>query len=162
MSIVIARAGADRLDDVRELWLALHRHHRATAALPVVADDETSWQLRRATYAAWLAADEALLLVATEEGRPVGYAMVHLLDGPDDTWPWGERAAELYSLSVAADHRNQGVGGRLLDQVDDELDRLGIDDLQVAVMVGNAAAQRLYERRGFQPGEVVLYRFGRG
>ena|SRR5215469_13973550 len=162
MPIDIALAGADRLDDLRDLWLALHRHHRATAAPPVVADDEASWQRRRATYSAWLASDEALLLLATRDGRPVGYAMVHLLTGPDDTWPVGERWAELYSLSVAADDRNHGVGGQLLDRVDEELDRLGIGDLQVAVMVGNAAAQRLYERRGFRPGEVVLYRFGRG
>jgi ribosomal protein S18 acetylase RimI-like enzyme len=161
MPIVIGRAGADRLDDLRDLWLALHRHHRATAALPVVADDEASWQRRRETYAAWLASDEALLLLATAGERPVGYAMVHFLSGPDDTWPVGERAAELYSLSVAVDHRGRGVGGRLLDRVDEELDRLGIGDLQVAVMVGNAAAQRFYERRGFRPGEVVLYRFGR-
>ncbi len=27
-------------------------------------------------------------------------------------------------------------------------------------MAGNAAAQRLYERRGFVPGEIILFRLG--
>ena len=156
----IRLAGEEQVDDLRELWLALHRHHRLTAALqPLVADDETSWQRRRATYLAWLNAGQALLLIATIDEQPVGYAMVHLLHGPDDTWPLGERYAELYSLSVAAGFRGQGVGGRLMDRVDQELGRLGIRDLQVAVMVGNREAQRFYQRRGLRPGEVVLYRF---
>jgi ribosomal protein S18 acetylase RimI-like enzyme len=158
--VVISPAGAERLDDVRELWLALHRHHRATAALPVVADDEASWLRRRATYQEWLGAGEALLLLASSGERAVGYAVVHLLPGPDDTWPVGERHAELYSLSVAAEFRGRGIGGQLMDRVDAELDRLRIRDLQIAVMVGNSDAQRFYERRGFRPGEVVLYRFG--
>jgi ribosomal protein S18 acetylase RimI-like enzyme len=37
---------------------------------------------------------------------------------------------------------------------------LGIGDVSVAAMVENEAALRLYERRGFVPREVVLYRFG--
>jgi hypothetical protein len=32
--------------------------------------------------------------------------------------------------------------------------------MSVAVMIGNSGAQRLYERRGLQPAEIVLYRFG--
>ena len=33
-------------------------------------------------------------------------------------------------------------------------------DSEVAVMAGNTEAQRLYERRGLRPAEIVLYRFG--
>jgi ribosomal protein S18 acetylase RimI-like enzyme len=36
----------------------------------------------------------------------------------------------------------------------------GIRDVRVAVMIGNSGAQRLYERRGLQPAETMLYRFG--
>ena len=34
-------AGAERVDDLRALWLALHHHHRVVAGtLPLVEDDE--------------------------------------------------------------------------------------------------------------------------
>ena len=90
----------------------------------------------------------------------VGYALVCIEDGPDDTFPVGERYAELYSLSVAPQLRGRGIGTRLLDFVDEELARRSIEDLKVAVMVGNTAAERLYERRGLRRAELVLYRFG--
>ena len=47
-----------------------------------------------------------------------------------------------------------------MDTVDAELDRRGIGDVAVAVMTGNDDAQRLYERRGFQPAELQEWRFG--
>jgi ribosomal protein S18 acetylase RimI-like enzyme len=108
-----------------------------------------------------MAEDEAFLVIAESGSTPVGYAMVHLVRGPDDTWPLADRYADVYSLSVAPDARNRGLGTRLLDFVDAELSRRGITDVQLAVMVGNVEAQRLYERRGFRPAETVLYRFGR-
>jgi ribosomal protein S18 acetylase RimI-like enzyme len=61
---------------------------------------------------------------------------------------------------VAPQLRGRGIGTRLLDFVDEELARRSIEDLKVAVMVGNTAAERLYERRGLRRAELVLYRFG--
>jgi ribosomal protein S18 acetylase RimI-like enzyme len=159
----ISLAGPDRVDDVRELFLAMHHHHQRVATLqPLVTDDEISWERRRKRYLDWLMADnEAFLVIADRGTMPVGYAIVHLLLGPDDTWPLPDRYADIYSLSVAPEARNQGIGTRLLDHIDAELSRRGITDVQLAVMVGNVEAQRLYERRGFRPAETVLYRFGR-
>jgi GNAT superfamily N-acetyltransferase len=61
-------------------------------------------------------------------------------------------------LLVVADRRR----GRssLLDAVDAELAGRGIRDQVIAVMAGNVAAQRLYERCGFVPGEIILFRLG--
>jgi ribosomal protein S18 acetylase RimI-like enzyme len=156
--LTITVAGAERVDSLEDLWLALHRHHRATANLQPVVDDSNSWQRRRCFYIDKLEGRTAFLVVASLDHEMVGYAMVLIEAGPDDTWPLGERYAELYSLSVAADFRRRGIGTRLLDFVDQELNRRGIHDLRVAVMVGNEEAQRLYERRGLVPAEVVLYR----
>lgn len=160
MSVEIARAGAERVDELEPLWLALHRHHRDVAAQPVVADDAVSWARRRAWYLDMLAGGEDLLLIAEREGRPVGYAFLHLHHGPDDTWPVDGRWGELVSLSVLPEERGAGIGTRLLDAVDAELESRGVRDLQVAVMAGNAEALRLYERRGLLPAELVLFRFG--
>ncbi len=72
----------------------------------------------------------------------------------------GNQYAELYSLSVAAQLRGRGIGTQLMDFVDRELAERSIYDLKIAVMAGNVDAQRLYERRGLRPAEIVLYRFG--
>ena len=156
-------AGAERVDGLRQLWLDLHHHHRAVApALPLVEDDELSWQCRRALYLERLGSQTGFLALAIEHEAVIGYALVCIERGPDDTFPLGERYAELYSLSVTPQLRGRGIGTRLLDFVDRELERRSIDGLKVAVMAGNDEAQRLYERRGLRPAELVLYRFASG
>ena len=156
----VALAGTECVDEVRSLWLELHRHERSVApTVPLVAD-ELSWRRRRSLYIRWLELEQGFLALARNRAGVVGYAFVRLEEGADDTFPLGERYAELYSLSVTRGWRGQGVGTLLLDFVDAELESRGIRDLIVAVMVGNSEAQRLYERRGLQPAEIVLYRFG--
>lgn len=160
LPLAITEIGPDRLDDVRELWLAMHRYHIEIGSRPLVADENAAWERRRALYDGWLQAGAAIVLLAERDGEPVGYAVVHLLDGPDDTFPLGARWAEIYSLAVAPTARGQGIGTSLLDAIDGRLQALGIADVSVAAMVENEAALRLYRSRGFVPREVVLYRFG--
>lgn len=143
------------------LWIELHRHHRQL--LPegaILADDSLSWQRRRANYARWLAAGEALILVAEDESGPVGYAVVRRQDGSgEETYAVGARYAELYSLSVAPAQRSRGIGTVLLDAVEERLEAEGIGDLTVGVMSDNPDAVRFYERRGLRPVELYLWRF---
>ena len=161
--IHVELAGVERVDELRGLWLNLHHHHRAVVGtLPLVVEDAMSWQRRRALYLDRLSSESAFLVVAIEQGSVVGYALVCIEAGPDDTFPVGRRYAELYSLSVVPRLRRHGIGTRLLDFVDRELAGRSIEDLKVAVMAGNSDAQRLYERRGLRPAELVLYRFGAG
>jgi ribosomal protein S18 acetylase RimI-like enzyme len=156
----VAFAGAERVDEVRGMWLALHQHERGVAASIPFTDDARSWRRRRALYVRSLEREEGFLAFTRNGSRVVGYAFVLLEEGSDDTFRLGERFAELYSLSVARECRGRGIGTWLLDFVDAELASRGIRDLRVAVMVGNSGAQRLYERRGLQPAETILYRFG--
>src|SRR4029077_9060489 len=90
---------------------------------------------------------------------PVGYALVVWHEGADDTFPLAPRYAELFTLSVAEGARGAGVGGRLLDAVDEALAGEGHPPLTIAVMAGNTDALRFYARRGLVAGEVLLYRF---
>jgi ribosomal protein S18 acetylase RimI-like enzyme len=158
----IELAGRERVDELRELWLELHHHHRAVVGtVRLVEDDELSWERRRALYVQRLESGMAFLALARQDGVAVGYAFVCIEEGPDDTFPVGDRYAELYSLAVTQRLRGRGIGSQLLDFVDDELARRAIGDLTVAVMEANTAARRLYERRGLRAAEVVLYRFRR-
>ena len=156
----IAQISIDPLAELEPLWRSLHRHHRATAAVPVLADDDLSWQRRSDWYRSMLATGQAFVLVARDGGAAIGYAYVHIRPGDDDTWPVGAHMAELVSLAVAPDQRSRGIGTALMDAVDAELERRGIHDLEVAVMAGNDRAVAFYQRRGLVVGELLLFRFG--
>ena len=152
--IGILRAGAERIDDVEPLWHAMHQHHRAVAGhlaavAPFRSDDE-SWVRRRAFYERPLAQPDSFFLLAERDGRPVGYAAV-AVGGTEASLVVGERVASLESLSVLPEERGQGLGRRLMDAVFEELRRLDVEEISLAVMEGNDDAWRFYERLKLVP-----------
>jgi ribosomal protein S18 acetylase RimI-like enzyme len=153
----IVPAGRDRVDELRPLWLQLHHHHGRVSRVQPFVDDETSWAMRRRSYEETFDGG-GFALVAEEEGRLVGYAMVRIHDGPDDSWALGDRYGEVWTLVVDEAARGAGIGSALLDAVDEELAARDISGLVIGVMEGNDAARRLYERRGLVPGWRQLYR----
>jgi ribosomal protein S18 acetylase RimI-like enzyme len=106
-----------------------------------------------------LEADDAIILTATVDGEVVGYAAARLHSGADDdTFDFGARYAELYTLSVLPGRRGQRIGSVLMDALDDTLRARSIGTMTVAAMAGNAQAIEFYRRRGFAPLEVTLER----
>jgi ribosomal protein S18 acetylase RimI-like enzyme len=163
VSPTITRAGAEALDRLRPLWLALHHHHQRVSGerLGPYVDDDASWRARRELYAGFLAAG-GFALLAEDDGALVGYAMVAIKTSAetelDDTWISGERVAEIETLVVLPEARGGGVGTALLDAVDAELAAEGIGDVLIAAFVTNVDAIRLYERRGFRPASLYMIR----
>ncbi|GAA4958727.1 GNAT superfamily N-acetyltransferase [Nonomuraea thailandensis] len=153
--ITLRKGGAELIDLLEPLWLALHEHHQSVQPGFAYFPDERSWELRRSCYQRWIQEEGSFILVAERHGRAVAYAFVEIHSGPDDTWVTGSRIAELQTLSVAPAERGNGVGTLMLDAVDDELTRLGIGDLLIGTLAANSGAQRLYERRGLRP--VLMY-----
>ena len=150
----IVRAGIERIDDLQPLWESLHEHHATVAPHleqlgPVRAPDQ-SWAVRRELYEEWLSEPDAFVLLAEVDGEPVGYALVHLR-GPEETWETGERIGVLETLTVQPDERGRGIGSALFECISAELRRLGVTELQVAVISKNAEALRFYERHGLLP-----------
>ena len=73
----IELAGAARVDEVRDLWLSLHDHHRRVATFqPLVDDDAVSWERRRALYLDRFDRDRAFPALALRGDTVVGYAFV--------------------------------------------------------------------------------------
>jgi ribosomal protein S18 acetylase RimI-like enzyme len=153
----IAEAGRERIDELRPLWLQLHHHHARVSRVQPFVDDETSWTMRRLSYVETFDGG-GFALLAEDGGRLVGYAMVRIHDGPDDSWALGDRYGEVWTLVVDEAARGAGIGSALLDAVDAALAERGIVGLVIGVMEGNDDARRLYERRGLVPGWLQLYR----
>jgi ribosomal protein S18 acetylase RimI-like enzyme len=161
-AIVIERGGVDDVPALRALWLELHHHHAKVAPQSgEFVDDETSWRVRSASYREWLADPRSFVLLARAGDRLVGYALVRVMEaGPDlvDSWRVPDVIAEIETMLVTAEVRRAGLGSRLLDEIDAELEHQGITEVIVGLMPGNDGAQRLYERRGFQKRWLVLAR----
>jgi len=151
----------DLLDELEPLWLSMFDHHVevGAAGLPVI-ERSRSWGHRRALYLQLLAEPDTFVLVARRGGRAVGYALVHVHEGADDTWPTGDRIGEVESLAVLPEERGGGIGTLLLDTADEHLARLGIHDLLISVLAGNDDALRFYRRRGLRPVATRLLRLG--
>lgn len=94
-------------------------------------------QLRR--HLESLSAD---VLVAIRERRVVGAAVLFFRRA--------NHVARLYSIAVADSERGHGIGEALLAAAEQAARRRGSRTLRLEVRVDNAAAQRLYERRGYR------------
>ena len=155
-SITIEKLEPVDIDQIAPLWKALLDHVAALpqAIVPVRPSDE-SWELERKEMLEALAGD-AFALVARREGVAVGYLFTRI-EGPDPVWYTGATHAELAHLSVAKGERGNGVGSALMDAMDAELERRGVDDVEIGVDTGNDMAVRLYEGRGYRPDFRIFY-----
>ena len=93
-----------------------------------------------AALAELLAGPGVLGLIVEAADRPLGYLLARLAAGE----------AELLSLGLLPTARGLGLGQVLLDSLCTRLRALGVEELFLEVAVDNAAAQRLYRRRGFR------------
>ena len=152
--LAIRRGGSEVIAELQPLWESLHHHHAAIAPhlleLGPVRPPSHSWAVRRRLYEEWLAEPDSFALVAKDDSKAVGYAVVHMR-GPEETWATDDRIAELETLTVLPDYRGRGIGTTLVEAVNRELRRLGIRHLGVSVIASNKDALRFYERLGLLP-----------
>ncbi len=162
MAITIEPGDAGDVGSLRKLWLELHHHHQEIGPQSgIFTDDESSWAVRSANYREWLAGEDSFVLLAHDGEDLVGYAMVQVRPGSAaerDAWIIPETIAELMTLVVSDGRRGEGIGGLLLDEMDAELERQGINEVLVGLIPGNDGAQRLYESRGFRSRWLTLVR----
>jgi len=158
--IEIERLAPGRVAELESLWLALHRHHQIVSPhLGPWVSDGASWPIIRELLED--SARHGLLLAAVDNGAPVGLVSADVSDIAEvttyaDTWRTGDRIAEIMFLVVADNARGRGVGSVLMDSIDHELRRRGVDDHFVGAIAPNADAISFYEKRGFRPAWIEL------
>jgi ribosomal protein S18 acetylase RimI-like enzyme len=162
--VTISQGSVADVARLEPLWVAVHHQHQASMPeLAPYVSDETTWRERRALYEELFRKPDTLLMLATIDGDPVGYALAHVAPAREtwagDTWITGDRIAELESISVLPEHRGSGIGSALFDAIDVELKARGITDVVIGALPGNEGAIRLYERRGYRPTWLYLSKF---
>jgi ribosomal protein S18 acetylase RimI-like enzyme len=159
LTIDQASAALAGLSELEPLWLELHATHQQQASFrPLVEDPAASWKRRRAFYESLLADNGYFFIARAEGGRPVGYMVVHPVEGVDGTFGFDRGVLQIVTIVVTSTERSRGVGQRLLDAAEAHARAVDCDAIRVAVMSGNHPAVGFYERRAYNLGEHVLYR----
>lgn len=96
---------------------------------------------------------DALCIVSEENGNLAGYLTGELL--PDAASRPGKRA-ELVNMVVLENHRNQGIGPKLIEEFLNWSRGKGADRIMVNVYAVNEGAIKLYERYGFKPLDLIM------
>jgi len=100
-----------------------------------------------AWYAAALADPaQAIWIVETELGAPIGYAV---MTPPDVAHPTVATDLELKRLYVLPGWQQGGWGAKLMRAVEEEARARGAERLLLCVYTSNQRAQRFYAREGF-------------
>ncbi len=93
---------------------------------------------------AFLEIPENVLIAATENGRPVGFALTCILDRVD-----GDRRMALFcEIEVAEAHRRRGAGRALVETLKSICAAEGVAEMWVQTSPSNEAAAALYRSTG--------------
>ncbi len=112
-----------------------------------------------AATAALVADPEGALQLATRGGEPIAFCKIGYKCG----WPdhaRSTRTMELKQLYAAASATGSGVGSALMDWAMAAFTAQGADEVQLSVYSGNHAAQRFYQRYGFEKIADVNFKVG--
>jgi len=154
-TFTIRRATVADVASAAMLGAEIVRHHHRTnpSRFFLTADVEESyqWWLTRQ-----LERPEAVVLLAEQDGRVVGYAYGAL--EPRDWSVLLDQHGALHDLFVAPEARRAGVGRALVNTLIEELIALGARLLVLRVMVQNEPARRLAETCGFASTMLELSR----
>lgn len=102
----------------------------------------TADRFARRNLARLLRSGTAEVLLAENEGEPVGYVLL--------LFRAGAKAARLYSLAVSPQARGKGAAAKLVQAAARRAIGRGCDRLRLEVRASNEAAARLYRRAGFR------------
>lgn len=147
--------GAGEVEELADLWGALHRQQTVTA--PHLADiistmslDE-SWRRRRAQYLGWLADPDTMAVLAEKDGDLAGYAMVTVRENTQGSWDRGDRVAVVQTFAIDPEYTDTGVGSRLLDEVRRQLAGMHIRDIEFSPLATASEDIDFLEQEGFRP-----------
>ncbi|GAA5496055.1 hypothetical protein Rhal01_02236 [Rubritalea halochordaticola] len=104
-------------------------------------------RLSRRSFQRWITGTNSILRVIEHDGLLVGYALVLLHRGT--------RLARLYSIAISHPARGQGLGKKLLQDVEEAAAKQDRFFMRLEVSDNNQAARQLYQSTGYAPFEEI-------
>jgi ribosomal protein S18 acetylase RimI-like enzyme len=140
----IRAATASDVESIREVALAsLSASYGHAVGGPLLREAVEKWY--EASDLSDTITDETTVCpVATVDGDVVGFAESYVVDRR-------ERVGEINWLHVNPEHRNAGIGSKLLQHVERALRDRDVDAIEGTVLADNEAGTAFYEREGYDP-----------
>lgn len=147
--------GAHEVEELADLWGALHQQHTAGSShladiISATSLDE-SWRRRRAQYLSWLSDPDTMAILAESGDDLAGYAMVTIRDSAQGSWDRGTRVAVVQTFAIDPEYTAVGVGSQLLEEVRRQLASTGIRDIEFSALATASEDISFLEREGFRP-----------
>ncbi len=134
----------------QEIW---HQHY-----VGIVSAEQLDYMLAGrytpARLRLYLPGQDSWLRVLKVGGEFVGYCSYALTDMP--------REMKLEQLYLRADHKGEGLGGRMLRHVDAEARLRGCTRVMLTVNKKNVDSIAIYQKFGFVIREAAVFAIGRG
>ena len=105
----------------------------------------------RPWFVVQLAKPTTTCLSAFLDDEPVGYALFFLREPSSPFLQPSYRSVQLDQLAVLPEYQGRGIGGLLLDRVEQFCREKNVDRLQLSVWITNFSAREFYRKRGFEP-----------
>lgn len=140
----IRPAEADDSTAIEELWVALHEEQREIDARSGLSDDARErWEN---DFPVWLEDDDCCLLTAVAGEEVVGFLHAERWYPPPTELPSSD--AYVNSLYVRPEHRQQGIGSRLVAAVKDWAETQELDRLRFGVLHANETGRQFWQEQG--------------
>ena len=97
---------------------------------------------------------QEIIAVAEKNDEVVGFLCAQKMT----SFCYDESYAEFTELYVEAQHRHKGIAGRLIEFLEEYFFTLGIKSLCLLTGEANKNARVLYEQKGFNKTDELLYR----
>lgn len=142
---------------VGPLWVTLKRHHQSVQPDRRWRADDDAWSARaRALRHEIDQAEAAVLLVAEDEGTPVGYLLAYTQPGNRNSPRHEpELVGIVESLVLLPLYRSAGLGRQLMETARQWLLAHGAGAISLTVLAGNAQAEQFYRSLGFVARQVT-------
>jgi diamine N-acetyltransferase len=149
-------ARQDDASRILQLFRELDQLH--ADALPTYFQVPDPSQLTPAEVAQAIADPQQYLLLATDHAEVVGIVFARLEEEPATATSIFQprRLCWIRKLVVTQQHRGQGVGQRLMEQVEQWAQQQGAADIELLVWAFNRPALTFYTELGYAPRNMML------
>ena len=152
--VEIRQAGVRDIEVLVGLWKGLTDFH--VRRDPLCRPSATAGEAYASFIGEQIEKDESLVLVGEEDGTVIAYAFAAIAARPP---VFAEtRHGIIFDLFVTESRRKQGIGERLVREVERWFLERGIHRIGVGVSTRNEVSTRFWRKVGYEPHLETLYR----
>jgi diamine N-acetyltransferase len=101
---------------------------------------------------------EFIFLVLEDDDQPIGYTWIELRNYPDNAFKKAYKSVYVHQISIAENHRKQGFGSKLMDEITDIAKANGISKIELDYWFDNEIANNFYMKNDFVKYREFVYK----